>query len=143
MSEESTVSLTSHFLHPLLEPPHEVLQQLFPDNGLSVLNFINFPFPTISYTKISFMPVQFFSMDQPTITDIGKLCVVPMGPSPSVVKTLMEQCLSFLQRGVKSLTCPHTPDCPGTYYLPIWTLSYWCEVVELQHKHLVPWLVRP
>lgn len=77
-------------------------------------------------------------MDQPTTTDIGKLHAVPI-PPPSVVKTLVEQCSSFLQKGVKSLTCPHAPGCPGTY-LPIWTLSYWCEVVELQHKYLVPWL---
>lgn len=103
-------------MHPLLEPPKEVLAQILPPKSLSVLDFLSFKLPAIMI--IQNLPI----------------------PSTHILGMLSKSSSEAIENGAFSLKCAHFTGDASKTQLPLWVLTYWHEVVMLHHKHLKPWI---
>jgi hypothetical protein len=79
-----------------------------------------------------------FSQQDPTMHDLSLLSKVPI-PSREVVQALHTTSKDAVANGAKSMDCPHVVTHP-TLRLPLWTITYWIEVLSL-HETCAPWLL--
>jgi hypothetical protein len=123
---------------PELIIPNKIQEQLLPDHKLSILEFLEFPLPTISIGHPdSHLPSSFFSKKFPTVTDHNVIQTIPT-PSLVTVKALGQAYKDV--SGFKSIACPHLKKTAAERYLPLWVITYWMEVIELRLTWREPWV---
>jgi hypothetical protein len=126
-------------MHPLLQPPKEVLAQILPQKSLSVLDFLSFKLPAIMVTTKHVTIEAFFSKDQPSLGNTQLIQDLPI-PSTHILGMLSKSSSEAIENGAFSSKCAHLTGDASKTQLLLWVLTYWCEVVMLHHKHLKPWI---
>ena len=129
-------SESCRYVHPLLAIPITVQAEIFPDKSLSVLAFLEFPFPTISVTVARQNTSEFFSRNYPNIEATKDIQNVPI-PSAQTLTDLVATCTPAALSGMTSIKCLHVPS-GSKKMLPIWAITYWAEVLSCVQQ-----LVRP
>lgn len=111
------------------EIPPNILDVILPlaKKNLSVLDFLNFPLPGIAREPSSFLqPKTFFSTQNATTTDPGKIRQIPLPPL-----SILEHLLQATElRNAQSILCQHVPGLTGLHF-PSWIVTYWAEVAHI------------
>jgi hypothetical protein len=128
---------TQTFLHPALDIPAAAQAKLLPCLALSVCELLKFPFSIVSRTTNTHPKSAYFSGNAPTHLDASTIQKIPM-PCAETVGELGRGCSTSEFLGAKSLLCAHIPS--AEYYLPLWVITFWTEVIELRTKWLEPWV---
>ncbi|KAG1863038.1 hypothetical protein F4604DRAFT_1587243 [Suillus subluteus] len=126
-------------MHPLLELPKDALTQILPHKDLSVLEFLSFKLPAIMVTTKHMSIEAFFSEDQPSLCDAQLIQDFPIPPTQTL-DMLSKSSSEAVENRASSLKCAHLAGDATKTRLPLWVLTYWCEVAMLHHKHLEPWI---
>ncbi|HEV7738211.1 MAG TPA: hypothetical protein VGO47_12680 [Chlamydiales bacterium] len=107
----------------LLVVPEAVSKIVFPNEQLSISNFVEYPLPAITSVPIDVPLADFFDAAEPSESvDLSKPTQQPLPPAYMVrrlVQTLSEQ----VATGKRSVTCAHR----GMFSLrrlPFWVLGY-------------------
>jgi hypothetical protein len=116
--------------HPGFEIPKDIAAKLFPDQRISILKFLQHPFPIISTgTLVDISVAAFFSKAEPDVVSSPDQIVKIPTPSIETITALGKACKSE-DTDFRSIVCPHTPS-GARKHLPIWIITYWIEVVEI------------
>jgi hypothetical protein len=130
------------YVHPSLEIPEDIESQILPDQRISVLDFLKYPFPfTSTFSPNSPSAESLLSKEEPDLLCSDQLNdLVRKTPIPPVatVTVLGKFCKGGLQ-GFKSVVCRHA-QAARVEHLPLWLITYWTEVVELHVKWKGPWV---
>jgi hypothetical protein len=128
--------LTENLFHPCAmaqnikcpEIPLDILDVIFPKKNLSVLDFLNFSLPPgIAKEPSSLLqPKTFFSTQNATTTDPGKIQQIPLPPL-STLKHLLQ---ATELRNAQSILCQHVPGFTGLHFPP-WIITYWAEAARI------------
>jgi hypothetical protein len=106
------------------EIPLDILDVILPKKDLSVLDLLNFSLPGIARESSSLSQQNlFFSTENTTITDPGKIQQLPLPPL-SILKHLPH---ATELRNAQSIICQHIPNLTGLCF-PLWIITYWVEV---------------
>jgi hypothetical protein len=137
MAQEQPPRVPLNFTHPSIQIPDAAQQILLPKPHLSILQFLEFPLPGIAI-RTKHGVSAFFSQQDPTTHEISHLSKIPI-PGKEVVQALCTAFKDAVANGAKSIDCPHVVV-HTTPRLPLWTITYWMEVLSL-HETRTPWVL--
>jgi hypothetical protein len=128
--------------------PATAVAALLPNPTLSILNFLEFPLPPspAAISKPHLLPPAsaYFSSEQPNIEDPQTIRMIPLSPS-EIVSSLLPHVTVLLAEHTKStnlklsVICAHIDSITTARRLPLWTITYWTEVLHLQTTIRRPW----
>ncbi|KAF7969102.1 hypothetical protein HWV62_28304 [Athelia sp. TMB] len=110
---------------------------MLPCPAATILEFLDFKFPSITPTKTS-ASTEFFSQLEPTVMDPKLLKGIPV-PSEETVKGLAALCKTAVTDGAASLVCLHL-SWEVSRRVPLWMIPYWMEAAEIQKVHRPLWV---
>jgi hypothetical protein len=120
--------MAHNFKYPKIPP--NILDVILPMKDISVLDMLNFYFPGIARDSESPNPIKpqtFFSTQNVTTTDPGKIRQTPLPPLSTLEHLLQATELQNSQ----SIICPHVPGLTGLHFPP-WIVTYWAEAARIQ-----------
>jgi hypothetical protein len=138
MPHKQTLGAQPNAVFLLLQISDAAWQILLPSPHLSVLQFLQFPLPGITKLKTKHGASAFFSQKKPTMDDLSIISKIPI-PSKDVLEALHTAHEDAITNGATSIDCPHVGMHP-TPRLPLWTITYWAEVLSL-HETRAPWVL--
>jgi hypothetical protein len=108
------------------EIPHNILDVILPKKNISVLDILNFSLPGIARKSPNLLqPQTFFSTQNATTTDLGKIQQTPLPPL-----SILEHLLQATElRNAQSIVCQHVPGL-GLHFPP-WIVTYWAEAARI------------
>ena len=118
-----------------------VSSKTLPVLGTSIQEMIKFTLPSQLVTVNAITPSSYFSSTVPD--PIHESLLVQMHclptPSPLVVGNLVELQYQAWLDGFQSIKYVHISNTVGTHF-PLWLISFWAEVVDLQRIMCKPWI---
>jgi Ulp1 protease family, C-terminal catalytic domain len=114
--------------------PPEIYSKIIPSQNLSVSDIQNFSLPKPAISKSPLPPLQIFlSHLPPNITNIEEIVLLAT-PSEALLKNLLN--CSEIKRS-QSFICRHLHDHTAGLRVPLWTIRYWLEVLEIHSIKLL------
>jgi hypothetical protein len=109
------------------EIPLNILNVILPKKNISVLDILNFSLPGIARKPPNLLqPQTFFSTQNTTAMDLGKIQQTPLPPL-----SILEQLLQATElQNTQSIVCQHVPGLTGLHFPP-WIVTYWAEVARI------------
>lgn len=107
-----------------LKIPHEVFDKIIPNQSLSILSFLRFPFPAVALARGNSLPT--ISDLDPTTTNLNEITTFPI-PSREVVNQLLDSSEDLDHS--HSVICSHVQE---DIRLPLWILSYWTKISAIR-----------
>ena len=113
----------------------EIYSKIIPSWNVSVSDIQNFtlPKPAISKSPLPLSPPIFLSHHTPNITNVEEIVHLPT-PSEALLKNLLK-CPEIGQS--QSFICKHLHDHRVELRVPLWTIRYWLEVLEIHSIKLL------
>jgi hypothetical protein len=98
------------YLHHGLEIPKDIQTEILPDQKVSILDLLKYPFPPISTVSHNISSVSaFFSQAEPTVGSVQDMVSIVQGvpmPSMATITALGEAC-KMSNLDFRSVVCPH------------------------------------
>lgn len=109
--------------------PLHISNGLFPDENMSVLDFLQFKLPPIALATRVTNIEEYLTLDDPPLTtpDIDEIRSLPI-PPPDIVKGLAGSKLA----AVRSIRCSHPPTQLEKRF-PVWIVTFWTRVIYLRN----------
>ena len=106
--------------------PQHVEQIILPAKNMSVVDFLDFKLPLVTFPTKLVKVEDYFSTDSVMTDNVEEICSLPSLPVTMV--QLLSQSLSL--NNPTSVCCPHLGAMAGKRFPP-WIVSFWSQLVSI------------